>query len=127
MANQRISLEAGRFIIVGVIVTIVGTINFFLLNLFFPYNVAYSIAFVIGLLLQFILQNKVVFKTETRISTAPAFSAVYISQFLVTILLLNLLIQRFSLNELLAFIIATGACVPITFVLNRLILVGRIR
>jgi len=115
--------EIARFLIVGIGITVLGIINFAWLNKFFSYSYAYTIAFVIGLTLQFFLQTKVVFKTQIRVKRAPIFAITYVLQFLLTLALLWFFIDRLGMDSLLSMIIATAIGVPITFILNRLILV----
>lgn len=125
LTNPR-SGEFIRFVLVGGFVTIVGIINFAILNIFFNYNLAYVFACIIGLSLQFILQNYVVFKTKTKASKAPGFAGVYIFQFLVVWVALYVGISLLGWLDIIAYIVANAIGVPITFFLNRLVLVGKI-
>lgn len=116
--------EILRFVLVGGFVTVIGILNFAIFNLFLNYNLAYIFTCILGVSLQFILQNWIVFRIQAKASKAPIFAGVYILQFVIVWVVLFISVDFLSLKEITAYILANAIGVPITFALNRFVLTG---
>jgi len=111
--------EFVRFLFVGVVNTVFGYVMYLLFNLVFSYQVAYTGAYLTGIVFSYFLNTKLVFKTATSWKSFFAFPLVYVVQYLIGIVFLNVLIEKFGVSELIAPFAIIVLSIPVTFLLSR--------
>jgi putative flippase GtrA len=116
-----------RFIVAGVLNALAGYSLYAVLLFFLPYLVAYSIAYVFGILLSYFLNSKLVFDRRLTWSKAAAYPLVYLVQYLLGTSCLYVLVNVFRVNKLVAPLLAVLLTIPATYLLNRKIITGQVR
>jgi len=117
--------EVFRFIFWGAINTLSGYLIYVVLLRFFPYLIAYSIAYALGIFLSYFLNSKFVFDQELKLSKAIRYPLVYLMQFLLGATCLYLLVQLLRVNKFLAPFIVVMITIPVTFFLSRRVVKGK--
>ena len=115
-------LQFARFLAAGAINTVASYAIFLVLLRFVPYLVAYTIAYVIGIAISYLLMTRFVFFTPPRLRTALRFPLVYVAQYLTGSAVIVVLVEAWGIRAPIAAIAAIVASVPVTFVLSRTIL-----
>lgn len=114
-----------RFVVAGAINTAVTMLLFALLIRVLPHLLAYSITYVLGIVLSYALNTGFVFNSRRSWSTALRFPLVYAVQYLYGVLMMWLLIDKLALGPVLSLGIVIATSIPMTFVASRLILSPR--
>lgn len=112
--------EKIKFLISGGVNTGFSLVVYWLLNLWIPYDWAYSLAYIIGIGVSYILQAKWVFR-EKWSWWHLAFPLVYLVQWAIGVVLLVLLVEKISMNENVAPLVVVVATLPVTFLLSRFV------
>lgn len=119
-------MEFFRFIIAGVINTVVTYGLYLLLLPFLGYLVAYSAAYAVGIVLSYGLNSVVVFRQPMSLRGLMRFPMVYVVQYLFTATLLWLFVDVLGVTKELSLLAAIALTVPVTFFATRFaILPGR--
>ena len=111
-----------RFVVAGAINTALTYLIYVLLALILPYAVAYTITTVLGIFISYFLNARFVFRRKLSFVVAVQYPAVYVTQYLLGLLLLYLLVEKARLSKFLAPILIVAATVPVTFLLSRLVI-----
>jgi len=111
-----------RFLIAGAVNTAVSYAVYLLLLALLPYLAAYTISYLAGIAISYLLLTRFVFRTERRLATAVRFPLVYVAQYLTGTTVLTLLVEAWGVRASIAAIAAIVASIPVTFVLSRLVL-----
>jgi putative flippase GtrA len=114
--------EALRFVIAGAINTAVTYAIYLALLPWSGYAVAYTIAYVTGIALSYVLSTWYVFRVRRDLRGLALFPLVYLAQYLIGMLVLSLSVSSFGVPEKFALLISIAITVPMTFVLSRLFL-----
>lgn len=114
--------EFMRFLIVGGANTLITYAIYLLFLPIFNYNIAYGTSYVSGIVISFILNAKFVFNTNLTFGKAIKYPLVYVVQYIINVILLNVFIESLNINDKLAPLIVIIISIPITFVLSKLIL-----
>ena len=114
--------EALRFMIVGAINTVVGYGLYLVLLSTVGYAYAYTAAYIAGIALSYMLNTRFVFRVQRRVRGMLLFPLVYVAQYLVGVVTLQLAINQLGVPQKLALLVSIGVTIPLTFLLSRLIL-----
>lgn len=114
-----------RFIVSGAINTGLTYALYLMLLPLLGYLAAYSMAYVIGILLSYWLNSAFVFRQPMSWRGLVRFPIVYIVQYLCTAMLLWLFVDRIGVSERVALLGAIAVTVPVTFVAARLAILPR--
>ena len=76
--------------------------------------------------MSYYLNSRFVFRREVSLTKALRYPTVYLVQYLLSVLLLCVLIEIFSLNKLIAPALVILITIPVTFSLSRFIIKGRL-
>lgn len=114
-----------RFFVIGVINTLGTYIIYLLMLLLFNHNTAYTIAYVLGILMAYVLNSKFTFKVEFSLKRMLQYPMVYLVQYLINIVMLNIFVLKYGVNDRIAPIIVIVISIPITFLLSKFILIRR--
>jgi putative flippase GtrA len=122
---KRLAGEGLRFLVTGVVNTLVSYAVYFVLQLAMPYQAAYAIAFLVGVATSYLLNVKFVFRVEHTRAKALVFPLVYVAQYALGAALLALLVERAGIPQAWAPLLVTVVMIPVTFALSRLVMRGR--
>ena len=117
--------ELARFLAAGAVNTALTYAIYLLLLAIAPYLVAYTVAYVSGIAISYLLLTRFVFRTERGIATALKFPLVYLAQYAVGSAIIVLLVETFGVHASIAAIVAIVASIPVTFSLSRTVLRSR--
>lgn len=119
---KHIRGEFLRFLLVGAANTLSSYLLYLLLLVFFPYLLAYSLAYCIGIVISYFLNVRFVFRQRISLATFLAFPIVYLIQYCLGALVLWLLVDNVGISPALAMAGVIAATVPVTFLTSRLVL-----
>lgn len=111
-----------RFLITGSINTAVSWAVYLLILQFAPYTVAYTCAYIFGIVFTYYLNTRWVFKVEMSWKTFLQFPLIYVIRYAVDMGLIVLWVQGLGLWEEVAPIAALVISMPLGFVLSRWLL-----
>lgn len=120
MINQRFI----KFVLVGSLNTGSSYLMYLFFLFFLPYNLAYSVSFVASIIISYFLNTYWVFKHPWRWKKLAQFPLAYIVQYLVGLLLLNLLVDYFGMNEKIAPLLIIIFLVPLSYIIIKKIIHG---
>ena len=115
-------LQFASFLVAGAINTVTSYGIFVVLLRFMPYLAAYTIAYIVGVLLSYFLLTAFVFHARRRLTTALRFPLVYIAQYLTGSAVIVALVEAWDVRAPIAAIGAIVTSIPVSFVLSRSIL-----
>ena len=108
-----------RFLIGGTINTVLTYVLFLALERFLHHSIAYTLAFICGIALAYVLAATFVFRTGFDIRSALRFPGVYVIQYLYGLMALWLLIETLRVPSEIAMLIVVATAVPLTFALSK--------
>lgn len=120
--TKFISHELSKFIIVGVINTLLTYIIYLISVYFTKYEIAYSISYLCGIIISYYLNTVFVFRTKISLAKFIKFPLVYVFQYFSGLFILSVAIEIFALYEMVAPVVVVILNVPITFLLTRTVL-----
>lgn len=121
-----IKKEVSKFFAVGLMNTLITYLSYLVFLLLFNYSIAYLLSYILGIVVSFVLNSKMVFQTKMTVMKFIQYPLVYIAQFLLGLGLLNVIVSTIGVSEQIAPLIVTIVSIPVTFVISKLILSGRL-
>ncbi len=119
MEGVRVTGEFARFLGVGAFNTVSGYLLYWALLSLLPYAAAYTVSYAIGIVISYLLNCRLVFRSKATWRGALRFPLVYLAQYALGLGLLALFVERLSLDQRLAAAAAAICCVPVTFLMSR--------
>jgi len=113
--------EVFRFLIGGVLNTVVGYSVYLLLFHWLRYEMAYAIAYIVSIAVSYVFNAMFVFRQPLRARSALYYPLVYLAQFLLGLLMLKVLIGVVHVSAWLAPLLVSVLTIPMTFLLSRII------
>jgi putative flippase GtrA len=113
-----------RFVFTGGVNTAVTYFIYLLLLQVLNYQVSYTIAFVSGIAIAFLLNKLFVFKTHRGWKTVMLYPFVYFAQYIFGMLLLWFVVGQLDLSVELGPLVVVILTIPLTYWLSRLAFVG---
>lgn len=113
--NKRLLL----FVCIGFLVTIVHYIVYFLLLIYFPARLSYTIGFLISFILNYLLNTKFTFSVNRTLKNMMGFIFCHAINYIIQIAFFNVLLYV-SLDELIAPFFVYTVSVPVNYILVRL-------
>ncbi|KAB0490705.1 GtrA family protein [Pseudomonas vancouverensis] len=95
---------------------------YLLLAQFISYQKSYVIAYISGIIFSYIFNSQVVFNVKKSWKGVLAYPLVYLLQYILGALLLNLLVERLGIPKEVAPILIIIALLPATYLLSKKIL-----
>jgi putative flippase GtrA len=123
--DHRVSGSIVRFLVAGAATTIATLGLSLVLLIFLPYALAYTAAFVTGIVMAYLLNSMFVFRAATRLRTLALFPLVYLVQYLVGLAVVAIWIDVFRLPPEVAALAAVVVTLPITYLLTRSLFMWR--
>ncbi len=120
--NAEVIHEFIKFIIVGLINTGVSYLIYLLLVLFLPYAAAFTISYILGILISYVLNSVIVFKARLNFKALLQFPVVYLIQYLLSMGIVFICVEYFRIGKIIPPLIASAAVIPVTFLLSRTLL-----
>ncbi len=114
-----------RFIFAGAVNTAVTYCIYLLLLLFLPYIWAYSITFVFGIGLGYIINAYWVFKKNLSVTSATTYPLVYGVNYLLGLLLLWVFVELLHIPKQIAPLLIPLLLSPVMFVLTKSVFQGK--
>ncbi|WUR12354.1 GtrA family protein [[Empedobacter] haloabium] len=111
-----------RFLAAGGFNTVAGYGLYLLLQLVLPYQAAYFVAFVAGVVGAYCLNTLFVFRTRLSWRTFLAYPSIYVAQYLISAPLLALLVEWLQVRSTIAPLIVSVVMIPVSYLLNKLML-----
>lgn len=113
--------EIFRFMIAGTLSTVLMLIIYVLLSYFINYQIAYFLSYVFAVIFSYFINTIFVFKKRTSLKTFLSFPLIYLFQYVVGAVLLEIF-ARIGFSVTYAPIIIIILLLPLTFFLNKLIM-----
>lgn len=110
-----------RFLISGGLNTVLTYALYLLLILFISYQWAYTIVYLLGICLAFVLNRAYVFKSNRGWFSLALFPLIYMLQYLLGISILWGLVERLGISQALAPPLVIVVTIPATYLLSRLV------
>jgi len=121
LLSRLAQLSFPRFLLSGGLNTALTYAVYLLLLIVIPYQVSYTIAYVLGIVTAFLLNRFFVFKSHRGIRSLLLFPLVYGVQYLVSMATLWIWVDQFKQNAKLGPLIAITVSIPITYLMSRYI------
>lgn len=112
-----------RFLLTGGLNTAATYALYLILLNFFVYTTSYSISYVCGILLAFLLSRYVVFKEHQGLKSVIFFPLIYLAQYLFGLLVVWFWVKILFMPEFLAPLSAIILSLPLTYTLSKLVFV----
>ncbi len=116
-----------KFVGAGAINTVATYILYIILVLFLNYQISYAIAFVFGIILSFVLNTKYVFEVEQTFKKFLLFPLVYLVQYLLGAIMMNIIVEMIGISKFFAPLFVTICLLPVSYLLSRKILQNKER
>jgi len=116
-----------KFIGVGGVNTFITYLLYLLLLFVLSYKIAYSITYIFGIALAYWLNIKYVFKEKSSTRKMALFPLVYLSQYLIGMLILYIAIEKLGIIKEIGPIIVVIVTLPLTFLLSKKTLTAKYR
>ena len=110
-----------RFLIGGASNTVITYIIYLILLQFISYKLSYSITYILGIALGYLINAIWVFQRKPSKKTALIYPFIYIFQYLLGIGLLIALVERLSIDQRLAPVIVILITLPLMFLMTRVL------
>lgn len=119
MPGKKSLTDLIKFVIGGGINTAFTFFLYFGLQVILPYQVAYALAFVTGIVFSYWFNARIVFNIPIRWKGFFAFPLVYLVQYLLSAMLLSVFVERLGIPQSVAPLVVIILTIPITFALTR--------
>jgi putative flippase GtrA len=116
------SLQAARFVVAGAVNSGVTYLAYLALLKWVSYRWAYSLSYVAGILLSFVLSSRFVFRVPLRRRKLLLYPAVYAVQYLLGYLVLYAAVGLAGIDPRLGPLAVLAVTVPVSFLLSRRVL-----
>ena len=112
-------MQFARFLLVGGANTAASYAVYLLLLLVVDYRIAYTVAFVAGLVGGYLMHGRFVFDAAPGPRSAAAYLATYAVMYLVSLLVLYFAVTRIGIPKPLGMLASLAVTVPMSFLLLR--------
>jgi len=125
MMNQSFSRllkqDFAKFLISGGFNTALTYGVYLLLLMFLPYTASYTISYITGIALAYLLNRFFVFKSHQGIKSVALLPLVYLIQYMVSMLILWCWVEKLGFADRLAPLAAIIITIPITYMLSKFV------
>ena len=119
---SRVRYEVLRFLVAGAVNTIVSYAVYLALLPFLSYILAYTICYVVGIALSYLLSVRFVFRVRSSIRRMLLFPLIYLLQYALGVVVLRIAVADFDVPPRFALLASIAVTIPVTFLLSRLLL-----
>ncbi|HDS1791524.1 GtrA-like protein [compost metagenome] len=117
--SKLLNLDIARFLMSGGFNTALTYGMYLGLLTFLSYQLSYTLSYVAGIVLAYLLNRFFVFKSHQGVKSAVMLPLIYLVQYLLSVLILWVWVERFQLDSRLAPLVAIVLTLPVTFLLSR--------
>lgn len=121
--TELMNLRFFRFLLTGGFNTGVTYVFYLVLLNFLPYMWSYSISYVCGIVLAFVLGRFFVFKEHRGLKSVLFFPFVYVAQYIFGMLVVWFWVNKLFFSQALAPLAAITLSLPLTYLLTKLVFV----
>src|SRR4051812_29837623 len=121
MFKNLFNAEFIRFGLIGTLNTLFTLMIYIFLGLILSYQIAYFIAYVLGIILSYFLNALFVFQKKVSLSTFLQFPLIYLAQYIVGAVLLGALVEKAGISKNYSPILVILLTFPLSFFLNRFV------
>lgn len=107
----------GRFLVAGGLNTAVTYVLYLALIGTLGYAVSYSLAFLVGIVVSYLLNRRWVFRSSRGAVSTVLYPTIYLAQYAIGLVCVVLWVDVFRLPAILAPAVAIAASIPVTYVL----------
>ncbi|MDU0203703.1 GtrA family protein [Paenibacillus sp. PFR10] len=127
LLTKFLNKEFLKFLIIGALNFLLTYLIYLLMLMRFNYLFSYGFSYLIGIIFSYFMNTFYVFHEKASIKKAMSFPIIYIVQFLFSEVILYFLVEHIN-NKILSFapIIIIIVTVPITFLLSKYIIKGKL-
>ena len=111
-----------RFLLAGGLNTVFTYLIYLLLLSYFDYRVSFTCSFVIGIVISYLLNSFMVFDVSLSWRKLFQFPVVYLVQYVLAFVLLNIEVEMMGLDHRIAPLINVILLIPLTFFLTKYLL-----
>lgn len=122
MKRGQVGREFGRFLVAGTINTALTYGLYLALLQPLGYLFAYSVAYVVGIVVSYFFVSRFVFHANTTLGSFFRYPLVYVAQYLVGTIVLWVCVEWAGIRREVALLASIAATVPVTFVMSRMVL-----
>lgn len=112
----------GSFLAGGLLNTLLTYGIYLLLNLYINYQKSYAIAYITGIVFSYLFNAQIVFNVKKSWKGLMAYPLVYLLQYIVAALMLNLMIEKLGVPKDIAPLLIIVLLLPVTYLLSKTIL-----
>ncbi|KPX26529.1 Membrane protein [Pseudomonas syringae pv. delphinii] len=124
MMNRAVSKflkqDFARFLMSGGFNTALTYGIYLILLMFMSYKISYTISYVTGILLAYILNRFFVFKSHQGLRSVILLPLIYAIQYCLSLVILWCWVEQLQFDERLAPLAAIALTLPVTFILSKL-------
>ncbi|KPW19740.1 GtrA family protein [Pseudomonas cannabina] len=124
MMNQAVSKflkqDFARFLMSGGFNTALTYGIYLVLLMFLSYKISYTISYVTGILLAYVLNRFFVFKSHQGLRSVVLLPLIYAIQYCLSLVILWCWVEKLQFDERLAPLAAIALTLPVTFTLSKL-------
>jgi putative flippase GtrA len=114
-----------RFLVAGTLNTALTYIAYLLLLNVSPYRLAFTISFVLGVAISYVLNTRFVFRSASTRRSMLQFPLICVAQYLLGLVLVSLGVSWLGMPAWMAPLAALVLTIPFTYFLTRMLLTGR--
>ena len=111
-----------RFVISGTLSTMVTYVLYLLIHTRLSYQLSYLIAYQCGIVCAYLCNAKFVFQMRLSWRGFFAYPTVYVAQYILSALFLEIMVKSMHMNVSLAPLIITIAIAPLTYIMSKIVL-----
>lgn len=114
--------EMLRFLVGGILNTLVGYGSYLILLHWLRYEVAYATAYIVGIVVSYVFSALYVFRQPLCWRSALRYPLVYLLQFVLGLILLKILVELMHMPQQFAPLAVAVLTIPATFLASRTII-----
>ncbi|KTC60986.1 GtrA family protein [Pseudomonas savastanoi] len=130
MMNRAVSKflkqDFARFLMSGGFNTALTYGIYLVLLMFVSYKISYTISYVTGILLAYILNRFFVFKSHQGLRSVILLPLIYAIQYCLSLVILWCWVEKLQFDERLAPLAAIALTLPVTFILSKLAFAAKV-
>lgn len=121
--NEYIAFTSFRFLIAGIINTFFGFTLSILLLATLPFHYAFTLflSTVLAICFNYFMSLKFVFRARISLKKTFLYFLIYLIMYLINLLLMYILINQFTLSDIIAFVICAPIIIGLTYLSQKYI------
>ena len=117
--TRFIEEEFFRFLIAGVVTTVLSYFIYLLFLVVVDYRYAFSISFAVGIVISFFTYSSFVFRKKYTWHKILKYPVIYLLQYIIGLFLITFVVESIGVNRQYAPLVNLILLTPLSFLLNR--------